>query len=215
MPKQGQFAKASRQVHQKTLKQRGGRRGGQEIVEEQAGDFLLVRFALTTKKRLPKESQETLQRFLQELTPELLDSGDGAAAVRGALDRTRGQVPWQYYYQLSAGWPLLSHFIARELPAIPLKQRRLVKNLPDGAALAARIAALLATQAAALTLLQAKPAATAALAQQLTGQLLVNGKIDWRRVAALLAPFPFTAPAGIDAGTAQWLAALSRVKVAD
>lgn len=216
MPKQGQFARSSQTKTSKRRYQvKHGATNDRQIDPAQAGDFLLVRFALTTKKRLPQATRETTQRFLQELTPSLLADGQADQAVAQALAHALSRVPWQYFYQVSQNWPELRRFLSREVPAIPLAQSVLVKDLPTEAELNAMIAERLATQIAALTMLQANPAASQALAKQLQGQLLPSpdAPIAWSTVAQLLAPFPFQVSAELDEGTAEWLTVLSRVTV--
>lgn len=70
MPKQGQFARQSRQSKLKATKQKL-RRQKQTITDQQMSDFLVVRYALTLRQRTAANSQETLQRFIQEIADHL------------------------------------------------------------------------------------------------------------------------------------------------
>ena len=73
LPKQGQFAKSSRikQLNNFKVKRHGQ---GSTISADQFTDYLLVRFALTTKKKVAKGAQETVQRFLIEIGDQLLEN---------------------------------------------------------------------------------------------------------------------------------------------
>ena len=66
MPKQGQFAKSSRlkQLNQFRVKQHSQQN---VIDDEQFVDYVVLRFNLTSKKRLEKDIQESNQRFLIEI----------------------------------------------------------------------------------------------------------------------------------------------------
>lgn len=63
MPKQGHFAKSSRLKQLNNFKVKRPQVAGNEISGDQLTDFLVVRFALTAKKRVPAVAQETSQRF--------------------------------------------------------------------------------------------------------------------------------------------------------
>ncbi len=70
MPKQGHFAKSMRtkQINDFKVKRNAT---GATIDDEQLTDFLVVRFALTAKKRVQSEARETAQRFLIEICDSL------------------------------------------------------------------------------------------------------------------------------------------------
>ena len=123
MPKQGQFAKSTRtkQLNSFKVKRRGG---GNTIPTDQLTDFLVVRFALTAKKRVAPAAQETVQRFLIELADRLVEAnGNLVQLVPPLLAKLNSQVPWQFYAQVTANWDLLQRFLVKELPAVPLTQR--------------------------------------------------------------------------------------------
>lgn len=205
MPKQGQFARVARASHHRTLKGRVHRQQ-RTIADGQGPDFLVARFALTAKRHLPQELQESAQRCLQELAQPLLATGDGQAALTALLQTAQGRVPWQFWAQVSLAWPVLAAFLRREVPVVPLKQRVGLAKLPSAAEVDQLIAAQLSRQAAALTLLQAQQTEqTEALARQLQQQFWRAEHLNWAAVQALLGPFPFVAAPAADAGTAAWL----------
>ena len=214
MPKQGQFAKSARLKQLNNFKVRSRQRG-KTISADQFPDFLLVRFNLTAKKRIPHAAQETAQRFLIEVFDQLVAAqGDLASLVPDLLDDISHRAPWQFYMQLLPQWDLLQDFLKKELPAVPLAQRCYVTTTVTTADLTKVVAQLLAKKAAAITFLK-RPNVPAAMQQQ-TAQLLYSSiyhdrTIDWAKVRALLSPFPFTIDSQLDEGTQQWLRALTQL----
>lgn len=212
MPKQGQFAKSARLKRVNNFKVRRHQQG-QTIGDDQLTDFLLVRFNLTAKKRVPRAAQETVQRFLIEVSDQLIAAnGDMAALVPDLLDDINHRAPWQFYRQLLPQWTLLQDFLKKELPAVPLASRRYVTTTVTTADLTELVARLLAKKAAAITFLK-RPNVSAAMQAQ-TAQLLVasiysGGMVDWNKVRALLAPFPFKVDDDLEAGTKEWLRQLA------
>ena len=108
MPKQGQFAKSSRlkQLNQFRVKQHSQ----QNVIDnEQFVDYVILRFNLTSKKRLKKNIQESNQRFLIEI----LDACQGRnldlnSTIPGLLKKLNSRVPWQFYRQIIVGWKSFS-----------------------------------------------------------------------------------------------------------
>lgn len=213
MPKQGRFAKSTRtkQLNSFKVKRRGG---GNTIPTDQLTDFLVVRFALTAKKRVTPAAQETVQRFLIELADRLVEAnGDLVQLVPPLLTKLNSQVPWQFYAQVTANWDLLQRFLVKELPAVPLDQRlRVTAQLSTGQ-LNQLVAEQLAQKGAAATLLgrgQLPPAQTQLVAKQLLAALYRDGQVDWQQVRALLAPLPYQPAPDLDLPTRQWLTALAQ-----
>lgn len=214
MPKQGQFAKSARLKQLNNFKVRSHQQG-QTITAEQLPDFLLVRFNLTAKKRIPHIAQETAQRFLIEVLDQLVKAkGDLASLIPELLTDINHRAPWQFYMQLLPQWDLLQDFLKKELPAAPLEKRCYVTTTVTSADLIKMVAQLLAKKAAAITFLK-RPNVPAAMQQQtaqlLYGSIYHDGAIDWTKVRALLSPFPFTIDPQLDEGTRQWLQALSQL----
>ena len=213
MPKQGQFAKSTRtkQLNSFKVKRRGG---DNTIPTDQLTDFLVVRFALTAKKRVAPTAQETVQRFLIELADRLVeDNGNLVQLVPPLLTKLNSQVPWQFYAQLTANWDLLQRFLVKELPAVPLAQRLRVTTQLSTGQLNQLVAEQLAQKGAAATLLgrgPLPPAQTQLVAKQLLAVLYRDGQIDWQQVRALLAPLPYQPAADLDLPTRQWLTALAQ-----
>lgn len=211
MPKQGHFAKSTRQhkINQFKVKRHANLA---QIDPNQFTDFLVVRFALTTKKHLQGVSAETNQRFLMELTDHLhVGINDLTAVVKTTLQELQSRVPWQFDQQITASWDLLQAFLLKEVPAVPLEQPvRLVNPLTTDQ-LNDLIAQLLANQATAITFLQ-RPVSDALRQQtsrKLEAVICPGNHIAWQQVAALLAPFPFTIDDQLDAGTQKWLRELT------
>lgn len=212
MPKQGQFAKSARLKRVNNFKVRRHQQG-QTIEDDQLTDFLLVRFNLTAKKRVPRAAQETVQRFLIEVSDQLIAAnGDLATLVSDLLDDVNHRAPWQFYRQLLPQWTLLQDFLKKELPAVPLASRRYVTTTVTTADLTELVARLLAKKAAAITFLK-RPNVSAAMqaqmAQLLVASIYSSGMVDWDKVRALLAPFPFKVDDDLDAGTKEWLRQLA------
>lgn len=213
MPKQGQFAKSTRtkQLNSFKVKRRGG---GNTIPTDQLTDFLVVRFALTAKKRVAPAAQETVQRFLIELADRLVeDNGNLVQLVPPLLTKLNSQVPWQFYAQLTANWDLLQRFLVKELLAVPLAQRLRVTTQLSTGQLNQLVAEQLAQKGAAATLLgrgPLSPAQTQLVAKQLLAALYRDGQVDWQQVRALLAPLPYQPAPDLDLPTRQWLTALAQ-----
>lgn len=214
MPKQGQFAKSARLKQLNNFKVRS-RQQGQTITAEQLPDFLLVRFNLTAKKRIPHAAQETAQRFLIEVLDQLVKvKGDLVSLIPELLNDINHRAPWQFYMQLLPQWDLLQDFLKKELPAVPLAQRCYVTTTVTTADLTKTVAQLLAKKAAVITFLK-RPNIPAAMQQQtaqlMCGSIYHDEAIDWAKVRALLSPFPFTIDPQLDEGTRQWLQALNQL----
>lgn len=207
MPKQGQFAKSQRPAHVKNLRQRGQRAASRVILDKDFSDFVLTRFALTSKQRLPKLTAETCQRFLQELLPRLQDDqGNLLTATTATLNYCLGRVPWQFFQQVTDNWPLLSHFCQREIPAVPLKQRLLIKEQVSQEQLDQLLGQLLSRQATAITLVNAhNQALQDMMAQKIQESIMKGTTIDWAQVRKLLQPFNQTLDTAKDVGTQAWL----------
>ncbi|QLL69395.1 hypothetical protein [Lactobacillus sp. 3B(2020)] len=206
MVKQGQYAKASKLVHQRDNFKSKKQSQSRVIDSEQAADFLLVRYALTTKHSLPKEFRETNQRFLQELTPGILANGEVGQALQSVIVNASSRVPWQFWAQVSLTWPVMAKFLKREVPAIPLAKRVYLKHLPNLSELNHLLALQFAHQAATLTLLKGQQShQSQQLAQQLVTQLEQDGQLKWATIQALFAPFTFPINQAPDEATLSWL----------
>lgn len=128
MPKQGHFAKSMRtkQINDFKVKRNAT---GATIDDEQLTDFLVVRFALTAKKRVQSEARETAQRFLIEICDSLQENdGDLQAIIPNLLVSLNARVPWQFYPEILEEWDLLQKFLQKELPAVPLEKRLRIKH---------------------------------------------------------------------------------------
>ena len=214
MPKQGHFAKSSRLKQLNNFKVKRPQVAGNEISGDQLTDFLVVRFALTAKKRVPAVAQETSQRFLIEVSDQLTNhQGNLSLIVPAVIRKLNPQVPWQFFQQLLANWALLQHFLVKELPAVPLNPRLRITEQVAVDELAQLVAHQLAIKGAATTLLN-RPQVTPALKQRTTQLLLATlyqgGQVNWTQVRALLAPLPYQPPVELDASTREWLLDLSR-----
>ena len=214
MPKQGHFAKSSRLKQLNNFKVKRPQVAGNEISGDQLTDFLVVRFALTAKKRVPAVAQETSQRFLIEVSDQLTNhQGNLSLIVPAVIRKLNPQVPWQFFQQLLANWALLQRFLVKELPAVPLNPRLRITEQVAVDELAQLVAHQLAIKGAATTLLN-RPQVTPALKQRTTQLLFATrykgGQVNWTPVRALLSPLPYQPPVELDASTREWLLDLSR-----
>lgn len=214
MPKQGHFAKSSRLKQLNNFKVKRPQVAGNKISGDQLTDFLVVRFALTAKKRVPAVAQETSQRFLIEVSDQLTNhQGNLSLIVPAVIRKLNPQVPWQFFQQLLANWALLQRFLVKELPAVPLNPRLRITEQVAVDELAQLVAHQLAIKGATTTLLN-RPQVTPALKQRTTQLLLATlyqgGQVNWTQVRALLAPLPYQPPVKLDASTREWLLDLSR-----
>jgi hypothetical protein len=215
MPKQGHFAKSSRvkQVNNFKVKRH---QQGQAIATDQLTDFLVVRYALTIKRRVPVAAQETIQRLLIEVSDRLLKAdGDLQKILPALLTDINSRVPWQFFKQVVEEWATLQRFLQKELPAVPLQQRLRITATVSTTELSKRVAELMATRAAVITFLnqpQLAKTMTAQTARRLLPTIYHDNQLDWEKVRALLAPFSFKLDDQLDAGTKEWLLALSKLK---
>lgn len=208
MPKQGHFAAAKRVKQLNNFHQKHQHHESRAIADDQFADFLLVRFALTTKKKLSADSRESLQRFLQELTPQLAaNNGSVNKSIRQLLVQLRPRVPWQFFRQVSDQWTVFQHFLKREVPAVSLQKRLPLTDLLTAAEFNSLLTDALAGQMVAITTLQAKLTATMkqALVQQMRASIFDGQAIDWNKVRALFAPVKFDVDSAPDEKTRQWL----------
>lgn len=219
MPKQGQFAKATRLKQLNNFKTKRHQGKGNIINANQFTDYLVVRFALTAKKRVSKPAQETTQRLLIEIADRLVGMhGDLAKLIPEIINRLNSQVPWQFFKQVTDNWELLQNFLVKEVPAVPLADRVRISNQVALNDLNRLVATALAEKGAATTLLnQAKSNPTK---QRQTTKLLLlaiyrERQVDWSKVAALLSPLPYQPDPSLDRATRDWLIALSKNSLTD
>ena len=212
MPKQGQFAKSSRlkQLNQFKVKQHSQQN---VIDDEQFVDYVILRFNLTSKKRLEKNIQESNQRFLIEILDACQEQNlDLIATIPELLQKLNSRVPWQFYRQIIAGWEVLQQFIRRELPGVPLKKQILVSGTLTKEDLTKMVAEELATKATAMTFLNHP---VSKQIQEVTKSRLLQAvyqgnKINWQQIETLFKPFPLTIDPQLDQGTKEWLMALEK-----
>ena len=212
MPKQGQFAKSS---HLKQLNQFKVKRHSNQAVidEEKFVDYLVVRFNLTSKKKLASNIQESNQRFLIEiLNTQQKGKLDLAQVVPQLLRKLNSRVPWQFYQQIITGWDILQQFIKREVPAVPLERRVIVSGKITTKSLVGLIAQELAIKATAMTFLN-RPVNKQI--QKITEQRLLktiyqSDQINWQQIEILFKPFPLQIDPQLDQGTKDWLQALEK-----
>lgn len=212
MPKQGQFAKSSRlkQLNQFKVKQHSQQN---VIDDEQFVDYVVLRFNLTSKKRLEKNIQESNQRFLIEILDACQEQNlDLTATIPELLQKLNSRVPWQFYRQIIAGWEVLQQFIRRELPGVPLKKQILVSGTLTKEDLTKMVAEELATKATAMTFLNHP---VSKRIQEVTKSRLLQAvyqenKINWQQIATLFKHFPLTIDPQLDQGTKEWLMALEK-----
>lgn len=212
MPKQGHFAKSSRikQLNNFKVKKHGEVR---TIDRDQLTDFLVVRYALTLKKRLDPRHRETIQRMLIEICEQLpVAGGNLQQIIPPLLTRLNVRVPWQFYSQVLANWDALQHFLQKELSVVPLRQQLRITATISQLGLAELVIQLLAKKAVAITLINQPQIDQQQKSQMLTmmvESIFPHQVIDWEKVRALLQPFPFEIDQSLDEGTQQWLKNLS------
>lgn len=176
-------------------------------------DYVVLRFNLTSKKRLEKNIQESNQRFLIEILDACQEQNlDLIATIPELLQKLNSRVPWQFYRQIIAGWEVLQQFIRRELPGVPLKKQILVSGTLTKEDLTKKVAEELATKATAMTFLNHP---VSKQIQEVTKSRLLQAvyqenKINWQQIATLFKPFPLTIDPQLDQGTKEWLMALEK-----
>lgn len=212
MPKQGHFAKSMRtkQINDFKVKRNAT---GATIDDEQLTDFLVVRFALTAKKRVQSGARETVQRFLIEICDSLQENdGDLQAIIPNLLASLNARVPWQFYPEILEEWDLLQKFLQKELPAVPLEKRLRIKHSITTQEMETLIAKLLARKITAITLIN-QPGIDQNKKDQMATMMLTtiyhDQTIEWDKVRLLLAPFKFEITPELDEETKDWLKKLA------
>ena len=206
MPKQGHFAKSMRtkQINDFKVKRNAT---GATIDDEQLTDFLVVRFALTAKKRVQSGARETAQRFLIEIC-----DGDLQAIIPNLLVSLNARVPWQFYPKILGEWDLLQKFLQKELPAVPLEKRLRIKHPVTTQEMETLIAKLLVRKITAITFIN-QPGVDPHKKDQMVTMMLTtiyhDQTIEWDKVRLLLAPFKFEIAPELDEETKDWLKKLA------
>ncbi|WP_295731388.1 hypothetical protein [uncultured Limosilactobacillus sp.] len=216
MPKPGQFAQSHHQKISRPIQQRHQVKRQRTISLEIVNDFVIVRYRLTTGKHFNPVDRETGQRFLQELMPRLIQNQfDLKAALWQTLSSVNARVPWQFFYQLSQNWQQLSHFLDRELPALPLKKRVVVKHPVSQVMFDQQVAKLLAQRIISMTLVKkfVDTVTKQTLVDQMLSSIMQDRQIRWSSVQALLAPWPFPIDQELDEGTQSWLKSICELQM--
>lgn len=122
MPKQGHFAKSMRtkQINDFKVKRNAT---GATIDDEQLTDFLVVRFALTAKKRVGSGARETVQRFLIEIGDSLQENdGDLQTIIPNLLASLNARVPWQFYLEIFGRMGFASKIFTKRTSCSPVRK---------------------------------------------------------------------------------------------
>ena len=118
------------------------------------------------------------------------------------------KTPWQFFWQISDFWPVLQKFLQKEVPAVPLSQRILIRQVLSQTELERMLGQAL-TQKTAAAMLLGQGQAEAAKINQLSGLLMADlyqeTHLNWQKVRQLLAPFAFSIDEELDETTRQWL----------
>ena len=212
MPKQGHFAKSMRTKQLNDFKVKRNATGA-TIDDEQLTDFLVVRFALTAKKRVQSGARETAQRFLIEICDSLQENdGDLQAIIPNLLSSLNARVPWQFYPEILGEWDLLQKFLQKELPAVPLEKRLRIKHPVTTQEMETLIAKLLARKITTITFIN-QPGVDPHKKDQMVTMMLTtiyhDQTIEWDKVRLLLAPFKFEIALELDEETKDWLKKLA------
>ncbi|MCC4400361.1 hypothetical protein LMC10_09780 [Limosilactobacillus reuteri] len=212
MPKQGHFAKSMRtkQINDFKVKRNAT---DATIDDEQLTDFLVVRFALTAKKRVQSGARETAQRFLIEICDSLQENdGDLQAIIPKLLVSLNARVPWQFYPEILEEWDLLQKFLQKELPAVPLEKRLRIKHPVTTQEMETLIAKLLARKITTITFINqpgVDPHKKDQMATMMLTTIYYDQTIEWDKVRLLLAPFKFEIAPELDEETKDWLKKLA------
>ncbi len=207
MPKQGHFAKSMRTKQLNDFKVKRNATGA-TIDDERLTDFLVVRFALTAKKRVQSGARETAQRFLIEICDSLQENdGDLQAIIPNLLASLNARVPWQFYPEILGEWDLLQKFLQKELPAVPLEKRLRIKHPVTTQEMETLIAKITA-----ITFIN-QPGIDQNKKDQMATMMLTtiyhDQTIEWDKVRLLLAPFKFEIAPELDEETKDWLKKLA------
>lgn len=213
MPKQGHFAQSSRQKKVNQLKVRRSKQVVNTIEEDQLDDFMVVRFALTTKKQVDKDSRESMQRLLMEILKKRSENLlDFSLVMPTLIEKLNSKVPWQFFKQVSDNWVILQKFISRELPAVPVASQVRVANNISRENLDKLIMVNLAQKIIGITLLNrpVNDSMKSVMENQMEQAIWVNNEIDWEKVRTLFSPLPFPIEESLDQSTKDWLTGLAK-----
>lgn len=213
MVKQGHYAKSSRQKRLRHLNQRLTKQNSRTIPDTQLSDFLAVRWHLTHHQ--PAVIEQTMLHFLrtwlEQATQQSTLPWNLTVATKATLAQFNRTVPWQFYLVLDQQWAHFQAFIQKELPAVPLSERRRVSELLTASKWHQQLAQQLAVNN--LLLLfdgdqQRLANVTQTQIEQLTNSLLTDDQVNWSQVTALFAGTPFTIPVDADSESKSWLKSL-------
>lgn len=84
---------------------------------------------MTIKKKLPSVQRESAQRLLQEIAPRLRNQDGRLADLMAELIvELNAKTPWQFSGK-SAILASAAKFLQKEVPAVPLSQRILIRQV--------------------------------------------------------------------------------------
>lgn len=217
MVKQGQRAASKRLKQIKQIRRKKAISYDRTIAASQLAEFMLVRYGLTLKKKIPQTQTQTVQRFLQEWLVQAPKSNVNwsiAQVTTAVLKQLNCQVPWQFLAVLAQNWLSIQAFLMKELPAVPLKDRLVVTDELTVNQLTQLLSHQLATNFF-LTTLGGNPQLLQQVAankvMELQASLQLDDHIDWQRVSALFIQ-SFVVNEAADSGTRAWLQQLSQLK---
>lgn len=209
MVKQGRFAKSSKLRQIKQIRHHMHHQAGRIISPDQFEEFVLVRYGLTLKKKYYGIAKETMQRFLMEVihtAGPTINPWPLTTIITETFKNIGVRVPYQFYRVVFENWAPFEQFLKREIPAVPLKARLFLTATVSKE----QLSQIIGRQLAANTLMttgnrqiieQVKPEQL----DSLVAQFMIEGVINWQRVAQIFAPIPFDTSTAPDETTKQWL----------
>lgn len=210
MVKQGRFAKSSKLRQIKEIQRAHRKQADRVISETQFNDFLLVRYGLVLKAKMVRTDKETIQRFLIEWVDNAPKDANWSIKnlTTDTLKKINGRVPYQFYRALVRNWSKFQHFLKREVPAVPLKNRILITDQLT----ADEFEQIVARQLAANTLLLTLGGNPQLMSQinltqvtSLADNFMGDSGIDWDKVQTAFKPLPFDVSTAPDTPTKNWL----------
>ncbi|CAM4288195.1 hypothetical protein [Weissella hellenica] len=214
MVKQGRYAGVQSNKQGRSIRQRLTKSIANKVTRQDVGEFVQGRYVLT-QRGTSALVDETMQRFLSTW---LLQAASTDVAVwdikeitQQTLTRTANQVPWQFYAIIVKQWDKLSHFLIKEIPAVPIATPiKLVQQVFDIRALVSQQLAINWYLARFKTESQLATIKATDISQ-LVKSFVVADEIVWQNVAVVYSTIPFVINTN-DIKTQKWLVKLNSLQ---
>ncbi|MBU7568178.1 hypothetical protein ACFQGR_02520 [Weissella sagaensis] len=214
MVKQGHYAGVQSNKKRRSIRQRQTKPVANKITRQDVSEFIQGRYVLT-QRGTSDLVDETMQRFLStwllQATSADSDVWDMKIITQQTFTHIANQVPWQFYAVIVKQWDKLSHFLIKEVPAVPVATPiKLMQQVFD--------IKLLISQQLAINWYLTRFNTESQLAtikttdiSQLVKSFVAADEIVWQNVAVVYSTIPFKIKTD-DVTTKKWLVKLNSLQ---